>query len=140
MPAAKYIGSYSGIGEMLRSDWLVAHLVSRAERVKAIASATAPIGRPSDGDEHPGVFRDSFRVVKGTENAKGGGVRAVVHVVSLDPLGAYKELGSTRRTRNHAGADALGLFEAESYADVGATYTHVEGSHTLLNALRGANN
>lgn len=115
MPAV-YKADYKGIGEMLRSPGIRGAVSARARRVRAAAEAIAPVGSPADGDDTPGTFKGSFRVsVHVRADANGRGSRVVADVVSVDPLGAKKELGH-----------------------VASNGRYVDGSHTLLRALDAA--
>jgi len=87
MATASFNSNYTGLGEVLRSESMVAMLAEKAERVKAIAEATAPIG--------PGVpthYKDRFRV----ETTTHGGIhsdRAEARVVNDDAQALQVEFG-----------------------------------------------
>lgn len=120
MPAyVNYKGDYQGIGRMLRSEFVTRHVKAKAEEIRAAAEGLAPVGSPADGDDTPGTFKDSFRVVEREQIARGGGRRIVYDVVSVDPNGLPKEVGH-QRINPRTGR-----------------VTFVEGSHTLERAAQG---
>jgi hypothetical protein len=57
--AARYRQSYTGVGEMLRSDMVFVDMVRRAHAIKDQAERTAPV---YDQGQHPGRYRDSFDI------------------------------------------------------------------------------
>jgi hypothetical protein len=57
---ARYEPSYTGVGEMLNSDFMVEAMRLRGEEIMLRAIAIAPVGHPPD--EHPGRYRASFHV------------------------------------------------------------------------------
>lgn len=139
-PYAKYDMNPRGIElEILHSSFIKAQLLARAEVIKAAFVAIAPVGKISDGDKHPGAYRDSLRIYESTQPSPRGGSRAVVHVVSMDPLGAHKEFGTVRTVQNVAPTprdsfEASLIGGAEDAPRV-AGAVRVEGSHALLRAL-----
>lgn len=59
---SKFTGDFYGIGKMLTADFMVAEMKRRAERVMALAIATAPTDvRDKDGE----YYRDHFKVESG---------------------------------------------------------------------------
>lgn len=56
---SRYNASYSGIGQLLRADFIQADMLARAELVKALAEAIAPV---DTGSDHPGRYKESFSV------------------------------------------------------------------------------
>lgn len=97
-------GSYRGIGELLRADFIVADMIARAERVKAVAEAYAPVDAESD---HPGRYKESFKVSGGVRAGKRGGRtrRAYGRVTNTAPEAFWVEYGrgeytTTRTTRD----------------------------------------
>lgn len=63
---SRFKPSRKGIGELLRADFIVADMIARAERVKAVAEAYAPVDAGSD---HPGRYKASFSVSGGVRGA-----------------------------------------------------------------------
>lgn len=109
---AKYQGSYSGIGRMLRSGMLLPGLEAKAAEIVAAYQIVAPTGDPADGDRHPGRLRSSLSF----ESAQQRDGRSVVNVVSNDPNFLAKEFGSKRLTRD-------------------GKVVEVEGAHALIKAI-----
>jgi hypothetical protein len=55
--------SYEAIGsEILRAPWMVAHMESRARRIKELAESRAPVYEGPGRDEHRGRYKASFEV------------------------------------------------------------------------------
>jgi hypothetical protein len=82
--------NYTGIGEMLRSEFMEAEMLRRASKVLAVCEATAPYDPDPDGDVH---YRDAFRV----ESSRAGGVhkdRAEAKVVNDHPKSFQIEMGT----------------------------------------------
>lgn len=101
---------------VLRSEFMKADMLARAERVKETFQATAPVGSPAEGDDHPGRYRDSAHVESGTMRVPGGsGERAYGRVVVEDEAAMSIEFGHTASNGRQ-----------------------VEGSHTLTRALDAA--
>lgn len=63
--SARFNASYAGIGQMLRAKFMQEDMHRRAEKVAALAEATAPVGSAVEGDEHPGRYKASFHVESG---------------------------------------------------------------------------
>ena len=68
MSVTRYTGSYSGIGMLLRSDFMKAEMLRRAERIMGAAQALAPNDddMKNDGwgeDMHAGRYAESFTAV-----------------------------------------------------------------------------
>jgi hypothetical protein len=101
--AARFNAHYGGIGEMLRSDFIAAEMLRRAEKVKAQAEATAPYD-PDDPDQTH--YRDAFR----TEVDRRGGAhhdRAVARVVNDDKAAFFVEYGTRNNDRHRTLGKAL---------------------------------
>ncbi|TXS22388.1 HK97 gp10 family phage protein [Streptomyces sp. adm13(2018)] len=97
MAAARFRMSRRGVGQLLRSDLVLAEMVRRAEVIKGVAEAIAPVGGPED--PHRGLYKDSFFV----QPLRRGGRRrdrAVAVVGNTAPYGAHVEYG-TERVRAH---------------------------------------
>ena len=106
---AEFYESYTGIGALLRSPEMEKEMLRRAQKIKARAEATAPVGDPKN-DPHAGRYRDSFTIISGRT---GGGLRhnrAFAEVRNVAPEGFYVEYGTSK----------------------------VEAQHTLLNAMFAA--
>lgn len=97
---------------VLNSPEMVEEMRGRAELGKTrFQTVTAPVGDPTEGDDHPGTFRDSAVVTSGVN----GGInkdRAFGRLASTDPRALSKEFG-------HLASN--GRF--------------VEGSHALVRAM-----
>ncbi len=83
--ATRYRASYKGIGEMLRSPEMQAHMRGRAEKVKAAAAAAAP--------RRTGTYASSFEVSSGVRES-GRTRRAYGRVTNTDPKARWLEYGT----------------------------------------------
>lgn len=98
---SKYTGRYSGIGAMLSRPWLQAPCVARAEELKSLAQATAPVGDPTE-DAHPGLYKASFDVAPIYKNVPFRGKprqRASARVMNTAPHAWRVEHGDGRVPR-----------------------------------------
>lgn len=91
-----YKPSYSGVGEMLRSGFLQAEMRARAERVAAVAEATAPFDVKDRDGSH---YRDAFEVESGVRHAKT--TRAYGRVRNTNEAAVAVEFGN-KNTPEHA--------------------------------------
>lgn len=85
--------SYSGVGDMLRSDFMAAEMVRRAQKVADLARSRAPVYSGSGRDPHRGRYKDSFQVL-GTRAGGRKHDRAAGIVVSNDPTAVFIEYGT----------------------------------------------
>lgn len=92
MPS-KFSASYEGIGEMLRSDFMAAHMVARAQRVADFARGRAPVYSGTGSDPHRGRYKDSIRVL-GTRAGGSKKNRAAGIVIADDPTAIFIEYGT----------------------------------------------
>ena len=100
---AKFTASYSGIGQMLRSEQMQAEMRARAERVKTRAEQLAPYDESSTDGSH---YRDSFRV----ESSSRGGVhhdRAAARVINDDEAAFFIEYGNVNIVKHRVLGRAL---------------------------------
>ncbi len=85
---SSFNASYKGIGELLVSEMVRAEMVRRAEKVLALAKATAPDATPQ------GVgYVASFELEAGTKVSKKGTRRALARVKNTSPHAIYVEFG-----------------------------------------------
>src|SRR5690348_9830885 len=97
----RYRHNYAGFGAaVLRSEGMRAEMTSRADRIKAEFEATAPVGAPYEGDDHPGRFRDSAEVDSGTDGGISGD-RAYGRVTVNDPNAMQIEFGHVAAFDEH---------------------------------------
>jgi len=82
--------SYSGIGEMLRAEFVRQELRRRADRVKEVAEATSPVGPERDGVH----YRDAWEVEDGVR--EGPSRRAYARVRNSSDHAAAVEFGNGR--------------------------------------------
>src|SRR6185503_3068495 len=99
-----YTGSYSGVGEMLNSDFMLAMVHSHGQAVLDEAEATAPVYEGPSGDPHRGRYKESFRL---EVTAHGGrkGDRACAYIWNDSPEAAVVEFGfspTEKRPRGQA--------------------------------------
>ncbi|GGU62902.1 HK97 gp10 family phage protein [Streptomyces lavendofoliae] len=97
MPA-RFKMSKRGVGQLLRSDMVLAEMVRRAHVIKSTAESIAPVGGP--GDPHRGLYKASFYV---RSNRRGGRRRdrAVAVVGNTAPYGAHVEYGTEKVRAQH---------------------------------------
>lgn len=98
MMPAKFKMSKRGVGQLLRSDKVLAEMVRRAEVIKGVAEGIAPVG--GSGDPHRGQYKASFFV----QPIRRGGRRkdrAIAIVGNTAPWGAHVEYGTERVTAHH---------------------------------------
>lgn len=103
---ATYKGSYEGIGELLRSEMMVAAMAERAKAVQEMAEQLAPESIVGSTLSPPGRYKKSFRV----ETSKRGGFRknrAEAKVVNDDPVAVFVEYGTTKMPGMHVLLRAL---------------------------------
>jgi len=92
--------SYAGVGDMLRSEWMEAAMVTRAEKITAHAQANAPVGDPAT-DPHSGRYKESFAPVESTRR---GGIRkdrAEATASNTAPEALIVEKGTSRQEGHH---------------------------------------
>lgn len=92
--------SYTGVGELLRSEMLGAALFTRAQAVRGVAEATAPYD--AKNKTH---FRDSFHVTE--PEMPEGHDRVVVTVYNDDDAAVHIELGTSDTPAHHTLTKAL---------------------------------
>lgn len=80
--------SYSGIGELLRSDFMQAEMRRRAEKVKALAESTAP-----DAPPYGVGYKYQFEVTSGIKTSKRGTKRAYGRVTNHSEHAIWVEFG-----------------------------------------------
>jgi len=80
--------SYSGIGELLRSDFMQAEMRRRAEKVKDLAQATAP-----DAPPYGVGYKYEFEVTSGIKVSKRGTKRAYGRVTNHSEHAIWVEFG-----------------------------------------------
>jgi hypothetical protein len=102
---ARYNPSYTGLGELLRSAGMVAEMRRRAERVKTVAEAAAPVGDPRT-DRHAGRYKASFRVESGADGGSRHD-RAYGRVVNDAIEAFYVEWGTSRQEGRRVLGSAL---------------------------------
>lgn len=95
---------YAGLGEYLRSAEMQAAMHARAEKVAAVAEASAPVD-PTSG--HPGRYKASFHVSSGVQVHKTG--RAYGEVSNDAPEAFFVEFGTRNNPRHRTLGKAIGL-------------------------------
>ncbi|MFE0088759.1 HK97 gp10 family phage protein [Streptomyces sp. NPDC059016] len=95
--AAKFKMSRKGVGQLLRSEMVRAEMVRRAQVIKSVAEAIAPVG--GESDPHPGHYKGSFKV---SSTLRGGRRRnrATATVSNTAYYARWVEYG-TERVRAH---------------------------------------
>jgi hypothetical protein len=86
--------NYAGIGDMLRSEAMLGEMLRRAEKIMAVAVATAPISEVDNDGEY---YVDHFKI----EGSRHGGPRndrAEARVVNTHPAAWAIEYGTGPET------------------------------------------
>jgi hypothetical protein len=92
--------SYKGIGQLLCADFIVAEMRRRAEKVKAVAEATAPDATPL------GVgYKYEFEIESGVRKRKTK--RAFARVRNTSPHALYVEFGGGNTPKHRTLGKAL---------------------------------
>lgn len=83
-----YKPNHRGIGDMLRSDMILEHLLRVGEKIRVTAEETAPVGR----DRTAGRYKESFHI---RSSHHGGATRDRAEVVVFNdaPEAQYVEWG-----------------------------------------------
>jgi hypothetical protein len=105
MPGSRMHFSYEGIGEMLRSPWMEAHMLERADRMKDHAEAIAPVYQ-GKSDKHRGRYKASFR----THSIRDGGWRhdrAAGILINDAPEAVFVEFGTSRQRAHGTMREAM---------------------------------
>ncbi|HEY5201194.1 MAG TPA: HK97 gp10 family phage protein [Acidothermaceae bacterium] len=99
----KFTPSYSGIGELLRADFIEADMVERAFKVLARAEATAPYDVKDRDGSH---YRDDF-TVESTSHGGYRGDRAEASVVNGNSVALMVEFGNKNTPKHRTLGKAL---------------------------------
>lgn len=99
-----YKPDYGGIGEMLKSPEMQAHMRDRAEKIAAAAEANSPVGPP--GDPHIGNYASSWEVSSGVRH--GTTSRAYGRVLNSADYAAKIEYGDKDGRGHREGQHVLG--------------------------------
>lgn len=99
MAGVRYVPNRANLGVMLRSDFIKAAMVARANRIKAFAEALAPVGDPTT-DPHSGLFKSSFHV-HSTNRGGPNHDRAEATVENRAPHAQWVEFGTSRQRGHH---------------------------------------
>ena len=96
---------YDGIGEMLRSDFMVEHMLKRANQMKDYAEAIAPVST-SRRNPHRGRYKASFSV---TSTTHGGfkNNRAQATLTNDSPEAVFVEFGTSNNQGRHVLMEAM---------------------------------
>lgn len=99
-----YQHDYKAFGDhVLRAEWMVAEMASRAEKVKAAAEAIAPDAPPiGEG------YKQSFHVKSGIRKGKKTS-RAYAEVYNDDDAAFFVEFGTKNNPRHRTLGRALGI-------------------------------
>jgi hypothetical protein len=93
MAGSKMSFSYDAIGsEILRADFMVEHMRSRAQQMLTAAWDRAPVYTGEDRDEHRGRYRASLRL-ESTDHGGVKGDRAAGVVTADSPEAVFVEFG-----------------------------------------------
>jgi hypothetical protein len=99
---SKYTGRYTGIGKVFQRPSIQLACRKAAVEMKGIAEGFAPVGDLADGDNHPGLYKESFDVVPVWRNIKWKGQtrwRASARLVNTAPHAWRVERGDGRVPR-----------------------------------------
>lgn len=141
---SRYKASYSGIGQLLRSDFIMADMVARAERVKALAEALAPV---DTGSGHPGRYKASFSVSASTSGRRGQFAGPLLPGQSRSSLGGSRSRRARASVTNSAPESiwveyGRGAYTAQRIGNDGKPYTvhiaRMPAQRIMARALYGA--
>lgn len=106
---ATFRPDHAGVGRMLRSDFMQAAMLDRAEAIKRRAEAIAPEGN-RETDPHSGRYRTSFHT---RVHDRGGATndRAEAVVFNDSPEGYWVEFG-------HRGREPYGTLRNAAFRNV----------------------
>lgn len=99
---SKYNQSYRGIGDMLSMPEIQAEMLRRAEKVKALAEAAAPV---YERGRHPGRYKGAFRVSSGVRRLPSR--RAYARVTNDSPEALFVEFGNVNTPKHRTLGRAL---------------------------------
>ena len=85
---SQYRPSYDGIGRLLTAEFMQAEMLRRAEKVKALAEATAP-----DAPPYGVGYKYEFRIESGIKTSSEGTRRAFGRVVNDSKHALFVEYG-----------------------------------------------
>lgn len=85
-----FVASYTGIGQMLNSDFVQDAMVDRAEKIKTYALTISP--------SSSGQYRESFTIYR-NRGFVSGGVRAYARLYNEAPYAAALEYGTRKHPR-----------------------------------------
>lgn len=110
--AARFTGSYKGIGEMLVADFMIDEMQVRAGRVLVRCVETAPIYTGPFLDLHRGRYKESFYLDEQTIKTSTGGIngptrRALGRVTNDAPEAFHVEYGTRNNDAHHTMGNAL---------------------------------
>jgi hypothetical protein len=97
--AARFKASYSGVGQLLRSDMMEREMLRRANLIRNVAEGIAPVGTPP-GDPHPGVYKAAI-VVASTKRGGRRRDRAAATVTNTAYYARWVEYGTERVPAHH---------------------------------------
>jgi hypothetical protein len=100
-----YKPDHAGIGRMLCSEEMQAHLRLRAEAVKTAAEAIAPV---YEQGPHPGRYKAAFSVEVGIKESSKATRRAVAKVVNDAPEARWVEYGTENNPKHRTLGKSLG--------------------------------
>lgn len=96
----EFKASYRGIGQLLRAPFIEAEMRRRAEKVKAVAEATAP-----DAPPYGVGYKASFVIESGVRKRRT--TRAYARVINTSPHAIYVEFGGNGTPKHRTLGRAL---------------------------------
>lgn len=103
----KWDWHYEDFGLLLEGPEMQGLMGEIVGRMAQAARTIAPVGSPADGDEHPGLYRDSFETETGVIEMAGR--RAYGRLTNTAPYAAAVEYGNARVPAHHTMLRALDL-------------------------------
>ncbi len=97
-----YTGRYTGIGKLFQRPGIQKACRDAAVQMKGIAEPMSPVGKLSDGDRHPGLYKRSFDVLPLWKNVPFRGqprMRAGARLINTAPNSWRVEKGDGRVPR-----------------------------------------
>lgn len=106
--AARFTGSYKGIGEMLVAGFMIDEMQRRAGVVLARCVETAPVYAGPFLDVTRGRYKASFALADETIKTSGRGTRrALGRVINDSPEAFWVEFGTRNNDAHHTMRNAL---------------------------------
>jgi hypothetical protein len=95
-----YKSNFAGIGQMLKSNFMMEAMAMKAEKVRAKAEDIAPVYTGESELSPPGSYKRSFKIIITKRGGKNND-RAEAAVISDSPVAKFVEHGTTKMAGEH---------------------------------------